>query len=347
MNHEKLPYRPSEQPTLEFDRIAFLLNPGSSHSDRMTRFLSLILEEYDPKKVKIIKTQKCNLPSKRNEEVLASELEAGDLIIAAGGDKTVNIAVNALALDGLDEDLRQTPILPARGGKVSVMSKLLTGANHPGNFLRVMREGLLVPVRPVACEVDPENEYGPFTIRAAFSVGVGLTGMVVKNLGEDKYRYNFLSKNKYTSKLNDAAAAIGGIATSPLFDVEEDHLTRQSFEVLISNAEEMAGGLMRFPKIKLAKSELFQVEIPKKTVTTVGLSAVRLATGTMSGDHILTDPSSPPWRLDFTVHPPEDRELYAQFDGEPYQISDPTRFSLTHSEQTFQAVTYETSRKAA
>jgi len=62
-----------------------------------------------------------------------------------------------------------------------------------------MREGLLVPVRPVACEVDPETSTAHFTIRAAFSVGVGLTGMVVKKSGEDKYRYNFLSKNKYTA----------------------------------------------------------------------------------------------------------------------------------------------------
>jgi hypothetical protein len=236
--------------------------------------------------------------------------------------------------------------LAAKGGNASVMNKVTSGEKSPGGFMKVLQEGRLAEVRPMTVEIDDGRE-PQFTTDAGFCFAIGASARVVDLLGHDHFRNNILAKNKVTRLPLEIVAGLGGAALSPEFNIEQGgNTSRSAYELMVSNVQEMAKGLLRFP-IMMTNDELYKIEAPIKSLPLVAIHLGQLALARMPGDHIDTGLGAKPWQLDFTVTPESKRRLVGQIDGDAFQIASATHINVSHSPDSLQVVTFENGQLAA
>ena len=116
-------------------RVVILENPVSTRAAEMAVRLHGVHHEYG----KSIVTLPTTGETERDETALAELLEPGDVLCIAGGDGTVNLAVNVLAEE--EQSAKRIPILPVWGGNGNDLARTLNGSRGRRKVEQIIREG--------------------------------------------------------------------------------------------------------------------------------------------------------------------------------------------------------------
>lgn len=313
----------------KYDRLVVLVNPASTQAPKARKAITTLQQRYGEGRIEEIETVP-ELEITRN--TILSTLRERDILGIAGGDGTVNVAVQTLVSPTTPTHIARTPLLTFGTGNANDLAHVLH--RDARSLTHVLEEGKAVPVHPLHCEIIqpggiPENRY------AACYASFGAVAHAAAYINDKEHRGNLFRRLPGVRHLIDAMAIGRALRHASLFTIEEDGREREIFDRIISNGPRMAK-FGRFP-VRLTEQEMFVATVSDNSIASIARNARDLARGTLPGDFVRDE------SVDFRVAsvqratPDDPGYIYAQFDGEAATYPPGTHVSVRHALQPFYA----------
>lgn len=162
----------------QFDRVVVLANPACTQVDRAHSLLSTLKASEFVGDRRIHVTTEPD-PSATKDK-LAETIREGDVVVVAGGDKTVGDAAEVLLE-------RKIPLLPIWAGNANDTARMLNGKPRRHGLLEIIQHGNVVPLYPIQRQtLLPDGSSRTQT--AVNYVGLGLSGLISGRVNEPGYR---------------------------------------------------------------------------------------------------------------------------------------------------------------
>lgn len=338
--------------------IHVVLNERSSQYGRViTTAVGQLLLNYG-KRINPIWTElKPELTQEKIVEELSQRVndEYNDILVTAGGDGSDSIVVTALLkTPGLEDTVRDTPILSFYGGNANMGPAELTPKRpftRP-SILEIINNGYIDSARPLAISIsseqplyeDPDREpFSDIDLLAAYFGGIGITGKSADELERVRgksYRSNVIGRN-----IIDSMAVLRGIrrSRSTPFDVDETITSadgssstkthKQIYEASFVNGARMAK-YGHFPS-SLSQDEFFKFVISDVRWTNLISTVLKMRFSKITGEMISGSDSVTLSYQNLN----RKEQIYGHFDGEPCLLPDQGKVTVNQSERSYRVVT--------
>lgn len=313
-----------------YERLVVLVNPVSTQAPKAQTAIARLQARYGTQRVTRIDTSP-ELAQTRSD-ILAT-LQEHDILGIAGGDGTVNAAVQTLVSPSTPQAVSRTPILTFGTGNANDLAHTLH--RDARSLVRVLEEGQAVAVHPLHCVMRqpggiPENRY------AACYASFGAVAHAAAYINAKEHRGNFFRQLPGVRHAIDVVAIGRALRHASLFTIAEDGQERQIFDRIISNGPRMAR-FGRFP-VRLTEQEMYVATVASNSIATIARGARDLARGTLPGEFV-RDHSSVEFTIQHVQHgtPDDPGYVYAQFDGETAAYPPGTSISVQQAARPFYA----------
>lgn len=331
-------------------RIHLLLNPVSTGYRRVVKdhIFEVILAYGGDVNILHSKPKE-----EETQDMLLNELQAGDMLVTAGGDGLDAVAVRAL-IDSPDikQEIRQTPVLSWFGGNANAgpsEHQKKRPLRRP-SLLDTIRNGIVIDIHPLLSSViadpdavNPETEElieYPKNISLYFEGlgGSGKSTVELEHVRHHSFRQNVIGRN-----LVDAIAAFKGLRQSPYYLVRETQFNSEGevisqsavekvHEISIVNGAKMAK-IGRFPS-RLDEDQYFRAMTSDKRLSRLMKDITKMALAKPPGNLIDSDISL---QFEFEAINKDD-QLWAHSDGDPRKMPAKGIWIVSQHPNTYRAV---------
>ncbi|HEV2412405.1 MAG TPA: CDP-alcohol phosphatidyltransferase family protein [Candidatus Saccharimonadales bacterium] len=319
----------------QFKNVLVFCNPTSTNAQKVPSLIDELHSVYPSVSFDIIQTTAGGREA--NKDLLAKyidKLGPQSLLCVAGGDGTVNVAVDALLLDERFKGAaRKTPILPLWGGNANDLAIMLNGLLLRTNLTQVLREASITPIWPIECSVKNKNGILDQYIAVCYA-SFGASAFTARWLDE---RRDLLASSSRSSTLRrlirEVLAVKDALISAPSFEIQERHLRRSLYERTFINGP-------RFAKVwgvtvKLTDRHFFMVTVEHKSLTAL-LQQIRQLFNRHRADHFIRQ------RATFRAL----EQIWAQFDGETIRIAADAEIDITFTKNPLYTVNTKLSPNA-
>lgn len=335
-----MPIVEPERSVADIEQFVVLINPTSSSYATVQHRLHQLRDTPYGTKLTYLTTSK---DPAHTRDQLHKTLEEGFGLIIAGGDGSINYAVNDLLAD--DEIARWgVPILPAGGGNADDSAHSLNGPPAKQSLFQILQQGRILPIMPIRTELIDVS--GEASLRYGLSyVGLGGTALAAKLIDDDGHRHHRLYKYTSARTALEARLVIKTILEAQDFIIESAGHERTLSELTVANGRyEAKHG--RWP-LEIDEPQLYISEVGQKGLLRSALWLGRLASQSKpslaghikppAGYYVYDRPSNEPNDgLEFTLqHSP----TYMHWDAEATLLSTGTHVDIRRSKQPIYAIT--------
>ena len=309
----------------KFERIVILQNPVSTDAHKADGIIKLLQRLSKESDFIIINTKaggyEKNAKEIRNYAHLFSERT---LLCIAGGDGTVNLALNFLLRDpALTEDARRTVLLPLWVGNANDLAYMLNGSPSSNSLRRTILQGRTITVNPLICRLNHDGSEKIFI--ASNYVSFGASGFAMRRL-ERSIRTKSPMRQFAVSRFGLEFVEVSRLLMrAPRFRIRENGREHIIYERVFLKGS-------RFAKIaavplKLTEQRFHRATVGHKSLITIMFSLAELMRD-RAGRRVGATHDN------FTVL---DR-VWAQFDGESHLVNAGTEIDISLSNRPFFAL---------
>jgi diacylglycerol kinase family enzyme len=311
---------------MSFERYIVLCNPVSTDAHKTAQRIREIRQLAPQQEIIIINTVPGGL------EANAALLQAyGDrlgeqtLLCIAGGDGTVNMALNILLGDpSFSSEARRTPILPLWAGNANDLACMLNGSPLRTSLKAVLTKGRVVAIHPLVCKLEHADGTEE-THRAASYASFGASGFAMQKL-ERSIRTRSPMRQPAVSRFGLEFVEVSRLLLrAPRFAINEAGKRKVIFERVFLNGS-------RFAKIAAVPLSLTERRYHRATVGHKSLWTLLFHLAELVRDRAGRRVGAT--HDEFTVLD----TAWAQFDGEPVRIPAGTHVDITLSDRPFYAL---------
>jgi hypothetical protein len=253
------------------------------------------------------------------------ELGARSVLCIAAGDGTVASAIETLLLDPAFAAVRDTPILPLWGGNANDLARMLNGSTYRARLGRLLRQGKVLAVHPLACRLEYPDGHVVTRIAACYA-SFGATAFAAHRLNQPGHRDNWLHRLPGGRPLRQFLTVVSAFAEAPPFTLQDGKSARIVYERTFANGSRFAG-INRLP-VRLAEDTVYFHTLDSGQPLLRSLSHLFRSLRRKLSDALLHD------QADFIVQ----EQIWGQFDGEAVRIDAGTKVHVQLSEMVFRAV---------
>lgn len=255
---------------------------------------------------------------------LAQTLANDSLVCISGGDGTVSGVVQTLLeAPQLSAEQRTTPVLPLWCGNANDIAHMLNGRASAAKCKTIVERGNVVPIYPLCCELLAPN--GEQTVRLALGyISLGVSAQTAKRLNEPSFRTNPLHAVPGVKPISEIMLLLRAMQSSPSFTVEQNGAQKVVYDWIIGKGPRMAKNV-KLP-VQLTDRAFYE-SVVRKSVPEVVTRLGGMAWG-------LLEPTNNTEPIMFTTQQP----VWAQFDGEPLQLTAGTKVTVSLNPEPFYAL---------
>lgn len=306
---------------ISFKQIIILHNPNSTNSETASRHIEEIKRIFPDVPCSVIQTASSALKTIERLRTSKNKLGRETLLCVAGGDGTVNRAVEFLQADPeLSESARETIILPLWAGNANDLANMANGSLSRIRLAALFDNATPTPIYPLICTLTDSNGYSR-VFRAASYVGFGVTASVARVLNDSSHRTKWRRRLYLRRIVAEAIAVWRAVVDFNGFKIEEDHIKSVLYERSYVNGTRM--GRLQPLAADLTERSFLQTTVYKKDKHIFGFyrwlrGNTRLASKNtvISHDRFTTEDS-----------------IWMQCDGEPIHLEKDTQVVVKCSDQ--------------
>lgn len=301
--------------TDRFTRIIVLRNPVSTNASKTPQRIKELQRACPHAVLTVIDTTAGGRTE--NTTVLAkhvAELGPHTLLCIAAGDGTVNLVAEALLTDVRFAGVaQQTPLLPLWCGNANDLACMLNGLFHRTSLTHVLQEGVVVPVWPLESQLERAASMRRHI--AICYTSFGASAFTAHWLGDTTRHAGMLHMIPGARFIKELVFVQQGLAKAQEFTIEEDGKQVVVYERVFLNGS-------RFAKVagvplRLNEKRFCMATVERKTFISLVLRAMQLTNRRYLEQFIRK-------QVAFLAQTP----TWAQFDGEPLQVSAHTRITV-------------------
>jgi diacylglycerol kinase family enzyme len=318
-----------------FDCIIVVVNPASKQADIANKRIARLRKLYPNRPLHTVETTK-DLEETHQKilRVLEREVKRGTPVVGiAGGDGTVNTVLQLLADGHTPATVRQVPIVPLGTGNANDLAFMLYGT--PAHPEHVFKEGTSVAIRPLVCTVkDPDGHTECWVASNYLSFGAMAHGAhelnkaAVRELGHHHHWYSGIAMD---------FQAVKAALRAPVFRIRQTGEEKALRDMVIGNGERVAKLGRMTARIDRADMYVFIVGHTRMGRGAMPLEYLKLILGLGPG-RLLRNA-----RFSFQVL----EDVRAQYDGEPAVVKAGSTVTITHTKQTFQALSTRLTKRSS
>jgi diacylglycerol kinase family enzyme len=169
---------------------------------------------------------------------LQGELREGDLVVACGGDGTVNYTANAIIESGLAD---KTVLMTLPFGRGNDIACGINGSDKKPDIHTTLKENsyrIRRDIGAIAIKVTGQND--SFDRHAIGYAGIGITAMVANKLNEPDVRQRAKQQADRPATVVDVKTILPLVLKAQPFEYYQQQEYRQSLELLFVNNKRMA-----------------------------------------------------------------------------------------------------------
>ncbi|HUB93388.1 MAG TPA: diacylglycerol kinase family protein [Verrucomicrobiae bacterium] len=311
---------------IPFTKCVILRNPRSTQAIQARQRIEMLRELFETDAITLFDTSPDG--SEANRRLLqahANLLGSHTLLAIAGGDGTVNLAVDTL-LDAnrFTPEQQQTTILPLWGGNGNDLAYMLNGAPGHLSIHDLLQTGRKVAVRPLHCEISVDGIVANYTAicYASFGASAYAAHQLEERLRDTRPFFHMFGIARFVHELGMVSHAM---REAPRFVVEDSSTTHTVYERLFLNGPRLAK-VNRGP-LKLTDPQFYHITVDQKRLSSLAFHFSEMRKN--PSRYIVADGQA----VSFTVHEP----TWAQIDGEVMRLTAGTHVRVSLNDQPFYA----------
>lgn len=306
---------------MDFKQIIILYNPNSTNSGSAKRHIDEIKLIFRGVPFEIIKTTS-SVPRNRDKlRQLKDKLGPHTLLCVAGGDGTVNFAVEFLQSDPkISEEARKSVLLPLWAGNANDLANMINGSLARVRLPALLENAKITPIYPLVCTLTEGNGFSRIFSAASYA-SFGVTASVARVLNDRSHRARWRRRLHLGRIFAEIMTLWHTIVDFSGFKIEENGTSAILYERSYVNGTRM--GRLQPLAASLTERSFLQTTVYKKDKHILGLyrwirDSTRLASKNtvISHDQFIAVDS-----------------IWMQCDGEPIHLEKDTHVTIECSDQ--------------
>lgn len=316
------------QPGYDFTNIIVLQNPKSKNVAFADERIATLEKLFPGKVDKPIDThRKPELTRIAIVNRLTKEVEKGrrPIFAIAGGDGTVNTALESLVDPAADDRLRHIPLVPLGTGNANDLANMLF--RDPTQLEEICTAGRTLDIHPLQVSIASPSGGRVRTLIAGCYVSFGASAQGAHKLNDPEVRRHAQSDKAFEQLLPDVFAMIAAVQAEP-FTIEHAGKEYELREILFGNGDRAAKvGRMR---ARLDKPEIYTAMVRNRIFGRTALlrAAIQMIQGNLPGK-LLEDES-----FSFVTRD----TVPVQYDGETSYVLAGSTVTISHTDRAFRAL---------